>query len=253
MHPRSARPRGTGARPGRRLRPAGHGRANPRVERVHPRGDPARHDQRARARRGQARARWRRALDRVLAAWLAVGEYAAGDLVANVLRSEAEAIADEAMLDLAALGRAGAAVLPTPFERHLERAGARSGRRAGRRGARHGGRGRPRGPGPAAPGARVGPRGSPHVPGRPHHGVRAGPAGHRPHGDRGRGGRRAHRPRAAWTRSWSARSGSPATATCPPRSGPIRWRQWPRGTASRCTSVPRPRRSTCASATGGAS
>ena len=59
-------------------------------------------------------------LDRMLAAWQAVGEHAAGDLVANVLRSEAEAIADEAMLDLAALGRAGASVLPTPFERHLE-------------------------------------------------------------------------------------------------------------------------------------
>ena len=60
------------------------------------------------------------ALDRMLAAWQAVGEHAAGDLVANVLRSEAEAIADEAMLDMAALGRSGAAVLPTPFERHLE-------------------------------------------------------------------------------------------------------------------------------------
>ena len=60
------------------------------------------------------------ALDRMLAAWQAVGEHAAGDLVANVLRSEAEAIADETMLDLAALGRVGASVLPTPFERHLE-------------------------------------------------------------------------------------------------------------------------------------
>ena len=60
------------------------------------------------------------ALDRMLAAWQAVGEHAPGDLVANVLRSEAEAIADGTMLDLAALGRAGASVLPTPFERHLE-------------------------------------------------------------------------------------------------------------------------------------
>lgn len=60
------------------------------------------------------------ALDRMVAAWMGVGEYAAGDLVANVLRAEAEAIADEAMLDLAALGRAGAAVLPTPLDRHLE-------------------------------------------------------------------------------------------------------------------------------------
>ncbi len=60
------------------------------------------------------------ALDRMVAAWMGVGEYAAGDLVANVLRAKAEAIADEAMLDLAALGRAGAAVLPTPPDRHLE-------------------------------------------------------------------------------------------------------------------------------------
>ena len=60
------------------------------------------------------------ALDRMLAAWQAVGEHAAGDLIANVLRAEAEAVAEEAMLDHAAIGRAGAAVLPTPFERHLE-------------------------------------------------------------------------------------------------------------------------------------
>ena len=60
------------------------------------------------------------ALDRVLATWQRVGEEAPGDLTADVLRAEAEAIADEAMLDHAALGRAGAAALPVPLERHLE-------------------------------------------------------------------------------------------------------------------------------------
>ena len=60
------------------------------------------------------------AMDRMQAAWLAVGEHVDGDLIANVLRDEAEAIADEAMLDHAAIGRAGAAIMPRPFERHLE-------------------------------------------------------------------------------------------------------------------------------------
>ena len=60
------------------------------------------------------------ALDRVLATWQRAGEEAPGDLTADVLRAEAEAIADEAMLDHAALGRAGAAALPVPLERHLE-------------------------------------------------------------------------------------------------------------------------------------
>jgi methylthioribose-1-phosphate isomerase len=60
------------------------------------------------------------ALDRMLATWQAVGEEAPGDAAADALRAEADAIADEAMLDHAALGRAGAAVLPIPFERHLE-------------------------------------------------------------------------------------------------------------------------------------
>jgi methylthioribose-1-phosphate isomerase len=59
-------------------------------------------------------------MDRMLASWLAVGEHADGDLVANVLRAEAEAIAEESMLDLAALGRWGAATLPVPAERRLE-------------------------------------------------------------------------------------------------------------------------------------
>jgi len=60
------------------------------------------------------------ALDRMLATWQRVGEEAPGDLTANVLRAEAEAIADEAMLEHAELGRAGAAVLPVPLERRLE-------------------------------------------------------------------------------------------------------------------------------------
>jgi methylthioribose-1-phosphate isomerase len=60
------------------------------------------------------------ALDRVLGAWQAVGETAPGDAVVDAIRAEAQAIADEAMLVHAAIGRAGAAVLPSPIDRRLE-------------------------------------------------------------------------------------------------------------------------------------
>jgi methylthioribose-1-phosphate isomerase len=60
------------------------------------------------------------ALDRMLAAWDAVGERAEGELIADAMRTEAEAIADDAMLHHAAMGRAGAAVLPRPAGRPLE-------------------------------------------------------------------------------------------------------------------------------------
>jgi len=60
------------------------------------------------------------ALDRMAGAWDAVGERAEGDVVANAMRAEAEAVADEAMLHNAAMGRAGAAILPRPPGRPLE-------------------------------------------------------------------------------------------------------------------------------------
>ena len=60
------------------------------------------------------------ALDRMVAAWQRVGEDAPGDDVVEVLRAETAAIEEEALLDHAAVGRAGAEILPTPTDRHLQ-------------------------------------------------------------------------------------------------------------------------------------
>ena len=60
------------------------------------------------------------ALDRMVAAWQRVGEDAPGDAIAGALRAEATSIAEEALLDHAALGRAGAEILPAPVDRHLQ-------------------------------------------------------------------------------------------------------------------------------------
>ncbi|MGH2467049.1 MAG: hypothetical protein ACRDGL_04890 [Candidatus Limnocylindrales bacterium] len=54
----------------------------------------------------------RQAVDRVLLAWEALGEHAAGDVIADRIRAEADAIAMEALLGQARLGRTGSAVLP---------------------------------------------------------------------------------------------------------------------------------------------
>lgn len=55
----------------------------------------------------------RRSIDRVLAAWYEVGEYAeAGDVIADRIKAEADAIAMEALMAQARLGRIGAAALP---------------------------------------------------------------------------------------------------------------------------------------------
>jgi methylthioribose-1-phosphate isomerase len=59
----------------------------------------------------------RRTIDRVLAAWYDVGEYAeAGDVIADRIKAEADAIAMEALMAQARLGRAGAAALPASGE-----------------------------------------------------------------------------------------------------------------------------------------
>lgn len=62
----------------------------------------------------------RAAVERVMAAWYAVGEYAeAGDVIADRIRAEADAIAMEALLGQARLGRTGSAALPARDGRPL--------------------------------------------------------------------------------------------------------------------------------------
>jgi methylthioribose-1-phosphate isomerase len=60
------------------------------------------------------------AAHRLLARWRSVGEGAGGDVVADALRAEADAIATDATFDHARLGRLAAAGLPQPEARPLE-------------------------------------------------------------------------------------------------------------------------------------
>lgn len=59
------------------------------------------------------------ALDRLVARWGSVGELSPGDVVADALRAEADAIATELTIDLARLGRLGAERLPADDGRPL--------------------------------------------------------------------------------------------------------------------------------------
>lgn len=60
------------------------------------------------------------AVDRLLRRWASVGELAEGDVVVDALRAEADAIATEAMMDQARLGRWGAELLAQPPDRPLQ-------------------------------------------------------------------------------------------------------------------------------------
>ena len=60
------------------------------------------------------------AADRLLARWRSLGEDATGEVVADALRAEADAIATQATFDHARIGRLAAARLPRPEGRPLE-------------------------------------------------------------------------------------------------------------------------------------
>jgi methylthioribose-1-phosphate isomerase len=60
------------------------------------------------------------ALDRSIARWGSVGDLADGDVIADALRAEADALASSLTMDHARLGRLAAEALPRPEDRALE-------------------------------------------------------------------------------------------------------------------------------------